>query len=100
MAYSLLWAEPPSRQMDLNAMIRGTPSLTTRGSGALVLVALVLIELVATARPAFAYIDPGSGSMVVQLLLGGFAGLAVLIKLTWHRIIERLRLKPRLRPPL
>lgn len=33
-----------------------------------------------------AYLDPGSGSMVVQLLLGGVAGAAVILKLAWHRL--------------
>jgi hypothetical protein len=32
-----------------------------------------------------AYLDPGSGSMLVQLLLGGVAGAAVIMKLGWQR---------------
>ena len=32
-----------------------------------------------------AYLDPGSGSMLVQLLLGGVAGAAVVVKLGWER---------------
>jgi hypothetical protein len=32
-----------------------------------------------------AYLDPGSGSMLVQLLLGGVAGAAVIVKLGWQR---------------
>ena len=32
-----------------------------------------------------AYLDPGSGSMLVQLLLGGVAGAAVIMKLGWER---------------
>jgi hypothetical protein len=32
-----------------------------------------------------AYLDPGSGSMLVQLLLGGVAGAAVVVKLGWDR---------------
>jgi hypothetical protein len=43
--------------------------------------------------PAFAYLDPGSGSMIVQLLLGGVAGVAVLIRLYWHRLLVLIRLK-------
>ena len=35
--------------------------------------------------PLDAYLDPGSGSMLVQLLLGGVAGAAVIIKLGWER---------------
>lgn len=35
--------------------------------------------------PIDAYLDPGSGSMLVQLLLGGVAGAAVVVKLGWER---------------
>lgn len=35
--------------------------------------------------PAFAYLDPGTGSMLLQLLLGGVAGFLVIGKLYWHR---------------
>jgi hypothetical protein len=35
--------------------------------------------------PLHAYLDPGSGSMLVQLLLGGVAGAAVIVKLGWER---------------
>jgi hypothetical protein len=35
-----------------------------------------------------AYLDPGSGSMLIQLLLGGVAGLAVILKLFWRRILD------------
>lgn len=36
---------------------------------------------------AHAYLDPGSGSMLLQVILGGAAGLAVLIKLYWQRVL-------------
>ena len=36
---------------------------------------------------AYAYLDPGSGSMLLQLVLGGLAGLAVIAKLYWHRLL-------------
>ena len=39
-----------------------------------------------TERPAYAYIDPAAGSLVLQVLLGGVAGVAVIVKLYWHRI--------------
>lgn len=40
-------------------------------------------------RPAHAYIDPGSGSLLLQAILGGLAGLAVLVKMYWHRLTAR-----------
>jgi hypothetical protein len=38
-------------------------------------------------QPALAYLDPATGSMLLQLILGGLAGAAVAIKLFWHRIL-------------
>jgi hypothetical protein len=38
-----------------------------------------------------AYLDPGSGSMLVQLLLGGVAGAAVILKLGWQRFRDIFR---------
>lgn len=37
-------------------------------------------------RPAFAYLDPGTGSIMLQLLLGGAAGALVVGKLYWHKL--------------
>ena len=38
------------------------------------------------APQAHAYLDPGTGSMLLQILLGGLAGLGVIAKLYWYRI--------------
>ena len=40
-----------------------------------------------------AYLDPGTGSMLVQLLVGGVAAVAVTAKLYWHRILRLLRVR-------
>jgi len=45
------------------------------------------------AFPAHAYLDPGSGSMFLQLLLGGVAGVALAVKLYWHKILGILGLE-------
>jgi hypothetical protein len=34
----------------------------------------------------FQYIDPGAGSLLLQLLLGGIAGVAVIAKLYWKKL--------------
>ena len=41
----------------------------------------------------FAYLDPGTGSMLVQLLVGGFAAVGVALKLYWHRILRLFRIR-------
>ena len=40
-----------------------------------------------------AYIDPGSGSMILQLLLGGLAAAAVFLRMFWHRLLVFLRIR-------
>ncbi len=37
-------------------------------------------------QPAHAYLDPGTGSILIQILLGGTAGAAAILKLYWHNI--------------
>jgi hypothetical protein len=36
---------------------------------------------------AYAYLDPGTGSMILQVLLGGIAGLALVGRLYWHKLL-------------
>ncbi len=42
--------------------------------------------LLAFARPAMAYIDPGSGSMILQVILAGLLGGLFAIKVFWQRV--------------
>jgi hypothetical protein len=39
------------------------------------------------------YLDPGSGSMILQMLAGGTAALAVTGKLYWRRMLKFLRIR-------
>ena len=43
-------------------------------------------------QPALAYLDPGAGSMILQLLLGGSAAILVVLKFTWRRLLARIGL--------
>ena len=40
-----------------------------------------------------AYLDAGSASMLLQLVLGGFAAVAVGAKLYWGRLMRLLRIR-------
>jgi hypothetical protein len=40
-----------------------------------------------------AYLDPGSGSMILQMIAGGTAALAVTAKLYWRRVLKFLRIR-------
>ncbi len=48
--------------------------------------ALVLMTAMLFAVPAHAYLDPGTGSMILQVILGGVAAASVALKLYWQRI--------------
>jgi hypothetical protein len=40
-----------------------------------------------------AYLDPGSGSMILQILAGGLAAVAVTAKLYWRKLLRFLRIR-------
>jgi hypothetical protein len=44
-------------------------------------------------RALFAYLDPGSGSMMLQLIAGGLAAAAVTLKVYWRRFLVLLRIR-------
>jgi hypothetical protein len=48
---------------------------------------LALLAVLLFATRADAYIDPGAGSLLTQLLFGGLAGLVVVVKLYWRRLL-------------
>jgi hypothetical protein len=51
----------------------------------MVVVALLLLLLGVPAL-AHAYIDPSAGSLLLQLVLGGVAGVLVALRLYWKRL--------------
>lgn len=55
--------------------------------------ALVSAGFLMFERSVHAYLDPGSGSMLLQVLLGGFAAVGVVIRLYWQRGMVRFRRK-------
>jgi hypothetical protein len=48
---------------------------------------MATVFLATFTNSAHAYLDPGTGSMILQVLLGGFAGLALVGKLYWHKLL-------------
>ena len=47
---------------------------------------LVTVLLLLMFTDAVAYLDPGTGSMLLQVILGGVAAVGVAIKLYWHKL--------------
>lgn len=59
------------------------------------LIILVLaMAMFLTAAPALAYIDPGTGSFLVQGIIAAVVGAGFAIKLFWHRIKAAITGKP------
>ena len=48
----------------------------------------ILVAVLACPSLAYAYVDPGAGSMLLQLLLGGVAGLFVFFRLFKQKILR------------
>ncbi len=54
-------------------------------------VALALAACLSIASPAYAYLDPGTGSMLISAVLGVAAAVALAVKMFWYRLIGFLR---------
>jgi hypothetical protein len=39
---------------------------------------------------AYAYLDPGTGSVVIQALMGVLVGLVITLKIYWSRLKEKI----------
>lgn len=39
----------------------------------------------------YAYLDPGTGSLIIQVLIGGLLSSLFIVKLFWGRIMKRVR---------
>lgn len=56
-----------------------------------ILSALILMLL--AMGDAWAYLDPGSGSAILQGILGALAAIAITLKLYWHRFLRLIGLR-------
>ncbi|MFT5232383.1 MAG: hypothetical protein ACI9UK_001064 [Candidatus Krumholzibacteriia bacterium] len=53
-----------------------------------VILALLLVAVALFPAPAHAYIDPGTGSFVIQGIIAAIVGAGFAIKVFWHRIVS------------
>jgi hypothetical protein len=54
------------------------------------IILLVAVFLNLSTGQAFAYLDPGTGSYLLQLIIGGALGGIFILKNYWHSIMGRL----------
>ena len=54
---------------------------------------IVVALLLLLTGNVYAYLDPGTGSMLLQVILGGVAAVGVIIKLYWYKLIAIFGIK-------
>ena len=54
-------------------------------------IALILVACLLTASPASAYLDPGTGSMLVSAVIGVAAAIGLAVKMFWYRLVGFFR---------
>ena len=67
--------------------------------GRLLQIAILSSALAAAPATAYAYLDPGTGSMLVQSLLGALAAVLVFGRTAWARIKRIFRREGGKEPP-
>ena len=50
------------------------------------IISFCVLVLLVYETSAHAYLDPGSGSYIFQLIIAGFLGIAFTVKMFWRRI--------------
>jgi 4-amino-4-deoxy-L-arabinose transferase-like glycosyltransferase len=66
-----------------------------RALSRLVPIACVVAACLAIASPAEAYLDPGTGSMLLSAIIGVAAAVGLAVKMFWYRLVGLVRGKPR-----
>ena len=51
----------------------------------MILLSLVILNTVLFDE-AFAYLDPGSGSIIIQTIIGALVGIGITVRVYWERI--------------
>ena len=49
------------------------------------------VTLLALSTPAYAYLDPGTGSIILQGLIAGVAACGTVVSINYHRIKSKVR---------
>jgi hypothetical protein len=57
----------------------------------LVRVVIALAVFLSLASPAYAYLDPGTGSMLLSAVFGVVAAVALAVKMFWYRLVGFFR---------
>ncbi|MDA7823970.1 hypothetical protein N9A23_00465 [Candidatus Pelagibacter sp.] len=55
-----------------------------------------IISLFFTLTSAHAYLDPGTGSIILQGIIGAIAAVATFLKFYWHKVLKILGVKKKI----
>lgn len=55
----------------------------------------LIAVLLVLSRPAHAYLDPSTGSMIISAIVGLFASIALAVKTYWYKLKALFRKSPR-----
>lgn len=60
-------------------------------------ISVAILICVFFAKNAYAYLDSGTGSYIIQVLIGALVGIVITIKFYWRSIVDFLKnhFKPR-----
>jgi uncharacterized membrane protein len=56
---------------------------------------IVLVFLLAVPLPAYAYLDPQTGSMIVSAIVAFVATIGMGVQAYWHKLVSLLRRSPK-----
>jgi hypothetical protein len=79
-----------ARSRDVTISRKASRRLAAAGRLAAALLVLATC-FVSVAKPAYAYIDPGTGSLVIQAVLAAVLTVGATVKVFWHQIKEKYR---------
>ena len=55
------------------------------------LMSVIMLTGLLIPQPAYAYLDPGTGSYILQLVLGALVGMLFAVKIFWKNITTSFR---------
>jgi len=56
----------------------------------IVLVSLILFSFGFFIADAYAYLDPGSASLFIQIIVGALVGVGITIRIYWYALKEKI----------
>jgi len=59
----------------------------------IIVLSIMILSAGFSISDAFAYLDPASGSLILQMVVGALVGVGITIKVFWYKIKEKISRK-------